>query len=654
MQIPQIVEIRQHGTVVAVAALTEDEGRIRAVDATGRPYAIPAARIVCETGLVPTSAEADAAAAEVAQYEKRQQSAGRAIDVRALWERASAAGSTTTLRQLAALVVPDPGGEEVAAVLRAIVADGLRFRVLASEVEVLAAEQVEAAKRARQEARRRAEVRQATVLWLRGEVPDAPLGSEEFVDALRVYAAQPDQPPARDPSAVLMRDAGLQNTPATAFETLVRLGVFQPDENLLLIRHGFATGFPDVVLETAESAARSGPSPATRRDLRDWPTVSIDEQATTEVDDALSVESLPGGGARVGIHLADPGAFFDLESAVDREGRARQTTLYLPDRKRLMLPAVLSERAASLGPGRARPAFSVVVELDADGCQTGVEITRSQIRVDRAVTYDQADREIERGGDLALLADLADASRRRRIAAGAVETDAATATPVVGEDGRVELVRSSDDSRSRKLVAEFMVRANRVVARYCRRHDVPAPFRRQELRKPIPEGLDLTDRYAVFQATRCLGKAWADVRPGRHHGLAVDEYVQVTSPLRRYLDLVTQRQVIAHREGVAPPLDASAILALVREAQPILSRARLVSAGSRDYWMLRWLEGRVGGVLEAVVLKTQRRRVRVELVGTTHRLAWRPPRPVREGERLQVRVDAVDPRAGRLGLTLVD
>ena len=653
MQTPQIVEIRQHGQVLAVAVLAEEQGRVHAVDAGGRKYSFPPARILCATGVVPPSDDPAAAAVEVQRYEQRQSQVVGSIDVEALWSSALDIGQAASLEQLATIgAVPRDGAGE-AAVLRAVVADGLRFRVRASDVQIFTPEEVDAALQARREARRQRELRRSTRRWLRDGTDGPPQGSEPLVAALRSFAAQPDQPPARDPSAVLLQEAGIERTPAVAFQRLVQLGVMQPDENLLLIRHGLDTGFPDVV-QVAAMAARDGVPRHDRRDLRDWPTVSIDEAGTTEVDDALSVQPLPGGGARVGIHLADPGAFFEFGSAVDREGRSRQTTLYLPDRKRLMVPAVLSEQSASLLQGVERPALSVIVELDGTGRQTDVEIVRSVIEVDRALGYDMADREISRNVEFGLLADLADRSRERRIAAGAVETGSLTVAPVVGVDGAVELSRFTDVGRSRKMVAEYMVRANREVARYCRRHQVPVPYRRQELRESIPEGLDLADRYAIFVVTGCLGKAWTDVRAGRHQGLALDEYVQVTSPLRRYLDLVTQRQVAAHIAGHPPPLDEASLVELIREAQPALSRARLVAAGSRDYWLLRWLQRNVGSVLKAVVLKKQRRKVRIELVSLTYRLTWAPPRDVQAGERLQLRVDAADPRAGQVALTLVE
>ena len=654
MQTPQIVEIRQHGKVVAVAALAEDRGRVRAVDAGGHECSFPPARVLCATGVVVASDEPAGAAVEVEQYERRQSRVVRSLDVEALWSGARDIGRTASLEQLAVIGDVSQDGEGAAAVLRAVVADGLRFRVRARDVQIFTVEEVDAALQARRDARRQLEVWQSTVQWLRGEAAGPPTDADTLIVALRTFAAQPEQPPARDPSAILLREAGIDPTPAAAFQRLVQLGVMQHDENLLLIRHGLDRDFSGAVLEAAAAASTARVRGATRRDLRDWPTFSVDEHGTTEVDDALSVRALPGGGARVGIHLADPGAFFDSGSLVDRAGRDRQTTLYLPERKRLMVPAVLSEATASLLQGHDRPAFSVIVELDAAGHQTGVEIVQSLIRVDRAIRYDIADDEIDRGGELGLLADLADRSRERRIAAGAVETGYLAVNPVVREDGTVDLARSSGTGRSRRMVAEFMVQANREVARYCRRHELAVPYRRQELREPIPEGLDLTDRFAIFLATRCLGKAWTDVHPGRHQGLALDEYVQVTSPLRRYLDLVTQRQVVAHIDGEPPPLDEPSILELIRVAQPVLSRARMVSAGSRAYWLLRWLQQNVGAVVDAVVLKIQRRQVRIELLSLTYRLPWRPPRPVRPGERLRLRVDAADPRAGQVSLSLVE
>jgi exoribonuclease-2 len=268
------------------------------------------------------------------------------------------------------------------------------------------------------------------------------------------------------------------------------------------------------------------------------------------------------------------------------------------------------------------------------------------------VPYDVADDRIARGSDPLLLGlcELADRLRAARVAAGALETGSIDVYPVAGDDGEVMLREYHPDTPSRKMIAEWMVRANHAAARYCWERKVPVPYRHQAQTAPIPEGLDLTDRYDVYRATRFLGQTRVDLVPKRHHGLGLDAYVQVTSPLRRYLDLISQRQLSAAARGVAPPLDEDGLREALKTATSILSRAQIISAATRDYWMIRWLEGQIGESFEAVVLEDQGNRLRIELLEIGYRMHWKPEQKQRVGERIQVQLVEASARAGHVRL----
>ena len=652
LQLPQIVEIRQHGKVLAVVALEQKGGRIRAVGAGGRPTSFPAHRVLCATGVaVP---DEDVAVAQVEQYEREQQQRLPDVDTLTLWELASESWRSASLADLAGLLQPDPDGRAAALVLRAIVTDGLRFKVRADDVLVHSAEEVEAALQRQREASRRRVVREATVAWLKGEGEEPPEGSGPLIDAVRTLAAQPNQPPSRDRGVALLGEAGLKATPASAFRVLVRRGVFDPDENLLRIRYGMDRPFAAAVSAAAEELAAAAPDFAGREDLRDVTTTAIDDPGTTEIDDALSLQPREGGGWRVGIHLADPAAVIPLDSPVDRAAASRQTTLYLPRGKRLMVPSCLSEGAASLLPGQDRPALSVLVDLDADGTWLDARICRSVIRVTRCVTYDQVDQALESETDWRVLTELAEDLRVQRFALGALDTRLAEVNPRVDTDGTVRLGVVEAASRARAMVAEWMVRANEVAARTLFDARVPAMYRCQALKHPLPENHDPTDRVAVYRATRCLGQTLLEAVPRPHAGLGLDGYVQFTSPLRRYLDLVIQRQLGALIAGDPPPFDAEAMAALVSRAQPVLSHAQIVRNGTRQYWLTRWLEQHEGDVLDVVVLDRVGKRLRVEIVPLSWRRLYRPPRRLEPGQKIQLRVRSADARADEVKFELLD
>ena len=130
-----------------------------------------------------------------------------------------------------------------------------------------------------------------------------------------------------------------------------------------------------------------------------------------------------------------------------------------------------------------------------------------------------------------------------------------------------------------------------------------------------------------------------------------DGYTQIPSPLRRYLDLVAQRQFSALLRGAAPPLDEAGMRATIAAADPILARARAASAASREYWQLRWLEGQLGQPQRALVLLVRRRRARVALLDVGLRTWWRHDGPLEPGQELLLTVDAAEARGGHLALS---
>ncbi len=651
--LPQFVDVRQHGGIASLALVGERGGRLVGVAADGGEVLVTEGRILNWTGVRPVAAGAPELAAATELFENDQTAAAAVLDLDGLWGRACEGDGEVSLAGLAEAIQPDADGRLRSALLRAIVADGLRFQLRASDVRVLSRGEVDERLR-RRTARAAAEVRRgATVAWIRGEETTLPADTEVEIEALRQLAVQAGQVSPRDPGAALMVAAGCEGTPLAAFDLLVERGVFDPDENLALIRFGLDRPFSPSLLDEATTAAALARALADgdREDLRRLSTVTVDDEGTREIDDALSLERLADGGMRVGIHLADPGALIAAGESVDREAACRQTTLYLPETTRRMLPPSLGQDTASLVAGADRPALSVLVEFDVDGAERSARMVRSVVHVDRAVPYSRADAELGEGGDLAELGRLARSLQQRRVAGGALETALPEVSPRVGAEGTATMRRLDPATPARKMVAEWMIRANREAARIATEADLPIPYRYQLLKEALPADLDPTDPFQVFQATRCLGQTRTDTVPQRHHGLALDGYTQITSPLRRYLDLVAQRQLAALLRGEPPPLDEDGMRAAIAAADPILARARAASAESREYWQLRWLEGQIGQPQRALVLLVRRRRTRVALLDAGLRTWWRHDVPLEPGQKLLLVVDAAEARGGHLVLS---
>lgn len=656
----------------------EEKQRLRLVLARGKEQRVKPSRIVLEVaapGRAPGESldERRAAGERVAAVESRIRKHAEEIDVPLLWElsgtQLAESGQPCSIRELAELALASGFGDAQAAVMLALHEDDLHFARGADTWEPRPGSAVEDLQQQRARIRQREEetatVFGALAAAVRGEeyretgleLERRALTALEQVAVFEDAASEPDMRLA----LTALRAAGVRfdRPHAGAFELLRRVGRFtSDDQNLQLLRLSIEPEFPTAVLAAAEREAlefdRAG-----RVDLTKLETISIDSLETKEVDDLLSVEPLARGGARIGVHIAEPGAFVEPGSVVDREALARGLTHYMPDLKILMLPPVISEQAASLLEGQDRPALSFFVEVGQDGEIVDYTIERSLIRSSRRFDYDRIDRILEAGsGDcfqtIAALDRMAQLRQQARIRAGAVVIDAPEVEVLVGADGVPRLSRLPSGSAARRMVTELMVLAGAVAATFCCDADVPAVYRRQAAPSGGPglSGL-VDDPVTIRAARRSLRRAETGLDPGRHASLGLEAYVQVTSPLRRYQDLTLHRQLVSALDGKVPHLDADELRVIAASTERSELAARRAERAAKDYWRLRYLEGQVGQDLEAVVIETHPRRV-VQLSETLREQAMPSLTDVEPGQPVTVRIERVVPRAGLLVLRRVD
>lgn len=344
---------------------------------------------------------------------------------------------------------------------------------------------------------------------------------------------------------------------------------------------------------------------------------AIDDEATVEVDDALSVEALDDGRTRVWIHIADPTRFIEYGSLLEKEARRRQTSIYLPTETVPMLPLALAAGPLSLRPDHESCALSVGVVLAKDGKvnDTDVLITPTLIQSTR-LTYEAADVALggqgegtpdrlsaDQAADLRQLHAWAQRREEWRRRQGSTEAYSQTPMPdarvkaardATAEDGWTvfldgESGQGDKESSARTLVKELMLVAGESIARFGAAHDVPLLYRAQSMR-------DL-DWLAVEDLPDGMAKTWFVIGhleglrltpgPEKHQGLGLSAYVWATSPIRRYADLLLHFQIKAHLRGDPLPFQApgdGAEQALVAMIQQGGDRARKLERGATEYW----------------------------------------------------------------------
>jgi exoribonuclease-2 len=397
-----------------------------------------------------------------------------------------------------------------------------------------------------------------------------------------------------------MKELGKSETPEEAHRLLLAAGAWTVWENPHTARFGLGRDSAKIV---------PPPLPDEKRlDLRGLAAYAIDSPWSDDPDDAISLEA-SGDGNILWVHVADPAASVLAGSPVDREARDRGATLYLPEGASRMLSAEAMSTYV-LGAGEASPALSFKITLNADLTIRETEVSPSLVSVTR-LSYAEADALIA-GADsasgkiLTALADLAERNVERRLDTGAVVIDLPEAhiRVCLGEAGNSVSVEPVEAYRSAGIVRECMILAGEGAARWALQRRLPFPYISQEAGE-LPEQR-LAGLAGAWQIRRCMRPRVLSAKPGVHWGLGLDEYTQVTSPLRRYTDLLCHQQIrswLSRNEGRAgEPLGEEEVLLRVSAAEAAASAAGRTERASCSHWLSVYLLDKKDSVWEAVVL----------------------------------------------------
>ena len=362
-------------------------------------------------------------------------------------------------------------------------------------------------------------------------------------------------------------------------------------------QHGFSTDLLAEAERLLASFEEPQPGDDHRLDLTDLHTVTIDDDDTLDIDDGLSLQEGPADRPRLWIHVADPGRSLVSGSPLDLEARRRGSSLYLARGTLPMFPAQLANGPFSLVSGRRCPAWSLWVELDDFGAVAAYGLQRSWIRPAYRLSYADADELIElappQEKPLLDLHGLLQRRRRWRQQQGALCLDQSEGRiRCRGDDPERSELEITEPSSSRLMVAEAMILAGAVIGAHGRHSGLALPFRSQQASElPAASDLDALPPGPVRHAAikRCLNRGHMGVSAAAHFSLGLDAYVQATSPIRRYGDLLVQRQLAAQLEG-AMPLDADALGQLLSEIEAPIRQGLQISREDQRHWQQVWFE----------------------------------------------------------------
>lgn len=518
--------------------------------------------------------------------EKAQQAAGE-LDPGFLWEVAPDEEFDYTA--LAADYFSEPKPHERAAVLMALHANPVYFyrkgrghyKKAPEEILKRALEAVE--KRKRMEARRDEMIK----MLLAGEVP------EEIGQAAFALLLHPD----KNSMEWKALSAAADESRMSPLKLLLNLGAIK-SPYVWHVESFYAENFP-----AGKNFPASLPDPETsdiNLPVADVTAFSIDDSNTTEVDDASSVTMLPDGKARIGIHIAAPSLVLERDSAVDKCARARMSTVYAPGMKTTMLPESWIQKT-SLDAGKLVPCVSLYVTVC---CETmsvlSTETRAERIAVKENLRYDKFPVEVTE--DNVLSEDLPIPFAReigflwRFAKARLAEREAARGKPEPrgrtdwyfvlegeGEEAKVHLKGRVRGAPVDLVVAELMIFANATWGAWLEEHDVAGVYRSQQK----------------------MGHVKMSSVPAPHVGLGVPRYAWSTSPLRRYVDMVNQRQILSTVLGREPVYQGNDtdFYAILSQFDAIYDTYNDFQRKMERYWSLRWIEQEGKTEILATVVK---------------------------------------------------
>ena len=377
-----------------------------------------------------------------------------------------------------------------------------------------------------------------------------------------------------------LTEAGFALTGEKAHELLLATGVWDARKNPHPARRGFS-------LRSASEPL--GPPPDEMRVSVAHTALAIDSSWCADPDDAVFFD-----GAHLWVHVADPAGFVTPDSKADISARNRGSTLYLPEgASRMLCEQSLADYA--LGLSEYSNALSFKIALDDEANVLDCEVLKTRLKITRR-TYEQAD-DMKDSGEFAPLFELAAKNIARREKAGAVTVNLPEVHIHADESGVV--ITPVTRHKSADVVREMMLLAGEAAARFAFKNNIAFPYACQQ--KPdfpavIPDGLA-----GEYLRVRCMHSRAMSATPSAHAGLGLSMYSQVTSPLRRYGDLVAHQQLRAFIDG-KPLLDRDEVLERIARGDAAAVGASRAERESNLHWTLVYLLENPGWTGEAVAV----------------------------------------------------
>lgn len=584
------------------------------------------------------------------------------VELDLLWEDLLEKGTSFTVEEICQEYFGDTKPVNMSAMARRLLEDNVHFRRVQNHFDVNNREEAEKIEELKRQRAEKAALRERTKEWLANTLNlklaepaiAVPEEQELFVSQVLEYLLRG----SNNEAVNLLSAASTKLNPReVAIRMLRNCGRFPEDADEFLLVNGIHSGFSKTVLEEAEKL-EPFPENSSRQDLTELEAFSIDDAETMEIDDALSCRT-DGDKTIVGIHIADPAYFVAKDSSLDFAAEDRPLSLYLPTTFVPMFPERLSHDLASLVQGQVRPSLTFTVVFDAENKMQDWSIGSAKIKVARRLTYIEADQMMTSGEDsisaaMRKLDAIARNLRKYREIDGAVSLNRPEMKIRV-RNKQVTVEYIDQETPSHQMVGEFMILANNLAAKYALVHDIPVIYRAQDEPSEPVTPLKRYEPCLFDQMVRRMRRTHLSTYPAPHFGLGLDLYVQVSSPLRRYADLVILRQLTAHFANHPLPYKQEELFAILDKVDSTSSQNKYLEREANRFWMLEYIAANcIGQEFNATIVRQEGNLVLAELEQLYERGIVYTRNHVRLGEQIRVRVREASAKNGRLVLDMIN
>jgi exoribonuclease-2 len=645
----KIVEYIDQGRFICAICLQDKRNRLHLLTSSNREVRLsPNRALLISSSSIETLSPRAELLSKLRHVEELRNRLQEKVQVKELWELVREEKEGFGHKDLTQLcfgeIVTD---DHISALVRAMFEDRLYFKMKDSRFLPNSEVRVDQIVKQREEdALREAQLKQGSA-WLRevfqNKMPQEPPCKDAIIKLLVELALYGREAPNFKYGKELLLRAEITDI-QLAKNLLINIGVWEEDENRDLHRLDIRTSFNEKQLNESDKLAKIEIGEAGREDLRNLDAFTIDGPLTRDFDDALSLE-IANDSILIGIHIADVAEVISPDSILNQEASKRGSSLYLLRHQVPMLPPNLSQDTLSLKQGLDRPSISLISRFDKEGNLLDYRFVTSLIRVKRQLTYDQVEELYKKENLLAQMHRISQLMRQKRINQGALILSLPEVVFEIHSDSSLSLKMVEQETAPRTIVAELMILYNWLSARFCRDNNIPILYRTQE----EPGERLLIDEagyhYFVFKQRRKLNPLMIDTEPRPHSNLGLDVYINVSSPIRRYFDLVGQRQIKNFLLNKFSVYNKEELENIRTTVGPVLKDLERMKRNRIRYWTQKYLAQHIGEKFSALILDTMKKKYRILLTDFLLVAEMKRTNDLNfsGGERIMVRVKKSDP-----------